>query len=65
MIEHVHFSCNEEHKPFYKIIFLVADTEKTYLVCENCASFDYFSKFIIKKEKISSDFVTNELKSNR
>jgi len=52
MTEQIYFPCNEKHKPFYKITFSVDGTEKIYLVCETCATFDYFSKFIIKKEKI-------------
>jgi hypothetical protein len=55
-----YFSCNEEHKPVYMITFSVAETEKTYLVCEECSTFDYFSKYIIKKEKMDSCLVTNE-----
>jgi len=64
MTEQIYFSCDEEHKFLYKIIFSVAGTNKTYLVCDNCAAFDYFLKYVIKKEKISSKFVTNVVKSN-
>ncbi|PJB96291.1 MAG: hypothetical protein CO079_10270 [Nitrosopumilales archaeon CG_4_9_14_0_8_um_filter_34_10] len=54
------YPCNEDHMPSYEIIFSVAGTEKTYLVCKECATFDYFSKYIIKKEKIDPCLVTNE-----
>lgn len=62
MTEHSYFLCKNNHKPDYKITFSVAETEKIYLVCKYCATIDYFSRFIIKKEKFDSCIVTNEVK---
>lgn len=45
------FSCCKL-SPKFIITYNVSDQEKKYYVCDSCYNLDFFSKFIISKEKL-------------